>query len=72
MDMTLEEYLRSEYGEGKIDFSFRVCQCDDRVLIYIHPDSKAGKTTPNLRVKGNLVVVDAPYPFICEGHTKNG
>ncbi len=62
--MTLEEYIRREYGEGKIDFIVRAhiglpeppFHPEGRVFIYIHPDSLPGHTTPNLEVKGNLVV----------------
>lgn len=54
--MTLEEYLRYELSEGKIDFRFRAASYDGGpVEIYIHPDGKAGKTTPLLIVEGNTV-----------------
>lgn len=68
--MTLEEYIKQEYGEGKIDFTFRASVYEDKVLIYIHPLGRDGVTTPNLRVKGNLVVTDAPASFIGEGDTR--
>jgi hypothetical protein len=55
---TLEDYLRKELHEGKIDFTFRATAGnDDRVHIYIHPLNAGGETTPPLLVKGNLVVL---------------
>jgi hypothetical protein len=55
--VTLEEYLRYELEQGKIDFSMRAeVRSDGRVMVYIHPTGKDGVTTPSLHVKGNLVI----------------
>jgi hypothetical protein len=55
--MTLEQYLRKEMSEGKIDFAFRArLSIDDRVVIYIHPANKNGDTTPDLIVDGNYII----------------
>jgi len=53
--MTLEDYIKYEYAEQKIDFSFRAHVWDGKVTIYIHPAGRDGKTTPTLTVKGNCV-----------------
>jgi hypothetical protein len=55
---TLEEYIRNEYAEGKIDFTFRASIWPWKggpVTIYIHPLGKDGQTTPNLTVEGDTV-----------------
>lgn len=52
---TLEDYIKQEYAEGKIDFSFRVSVWDGTVSIYIHPTGKDGRTTPTLTVKGDCI-----------------
>lgn len=54
--MTLEEYLKYEGAEGKIDFNFRATIYAGRVVIYIHPAGRDGRTTPNLTVEGDTVV----------------
>lgn len=54
--MTLEEYLKQEYAEGKIDFVFRAHVYEGRVSIYIHPAGKDGVTTPSVLVRGNEIV----------------
>lgn len=59
--MTLEEYLRYEYADGKIDFSMRVGVYDE-VRVYIHPTGRNGTTTPSLVVEGNTVRI-APGCF---------
>lgn len=42
---TLEEYLRNEYREGKIDFQLRISlSLDGRVTFYIHPENQSGET----------------------------
>lgn len=53
--MTLEEYLKYEYADGKIDFSMRIHVWDGVVEIYIHPTNRSGTTTPTLVVTGNTV-----------------
>lgn len=53
--MTLEDYFRSEYAGGKIDFSLRAHVWEHGVTIYIHPTDKDGMTTPSLTVVGNAV-----------------
>lgn len=51
--MTLQEYLNTEFDEGKIDFSIRVYGINNgRPEFYIHPTAKDGKTV-DYRVKGN-------------------
>lgn len=55
--MTLEDYFRAEYGEGKIDFSLRVHCSGPIVTVYVHPSGKDGRTTPTLLVSGNTVSV---------------
>jgi hypothetical protein len=53
---TLEQYLRDEYADGKIDFWFRVHTFNGGpVEIYIHPMNEHGETTPVLIVDGNTV-----------------
>jgi hypothetical protein len=53
--MTLEEYLRLEFEEGKIDHSLRAHVADGEVQIYIHPTGRDGRTTPLLVVEDNAV-----------------
>lgn len=53
--MTLEDYIKQEYAEGKIDFAFRAHVWDGKVTIYIHPQGKDGRTTPSVQVIGNTV-----------------
>ncbi len=53
--MTLEDYLRYEYQDGKIDFSLRAEVNDGGVRVYIHPTGRDGTTTPMLLVTGNSV-----------------
>jgi hypothetical protein len=53
--MTLEEYLKHEYAEGKIDFSMRASVFEGVVEVYIHPTGKSGNTTPTLIVEGDSV-----------------
>lgn len=53
--MTLEEYIKAEVAEGKIDFTFRASVYDGKVVIYIHPANASGMTTPSVRVVGNEV-----------------
>jgi hypothetical protein len=53
--MTLEEFIKSEYEAGKIDFTFRASVYDGEVNIYIHPLGKDGNTTPTLIVSGDTV-----------------
>jgi hypothetical protein len=54
--VTLEEYIRYELAEGKIDFRFRAHSFEGGPLeIYIHPLDKDGQTTPLLIVEGNTV-----------------
>lgn len=53
--MTLEEYIKFEYEQGKIDFTFRAHVWDGKTTIYIHPMGKDGRTTPMLLVKDNQV-----------------
>lgn len=53
--MNLEEYIKTEVAEGKIDFSFRASVWNGEVRIYIHPTGKDGRTTPSAVVKGNCV-----------------
>jgi hypothetical protein len=55
--MLLEDYIKAEYAEGKIDFTFRAHVYDGVVTIYIHPMGQAGRTTPSVRVHGNTVVL---------------
>lgn len=52
--MTLEDYFRYEYAQGKIDFSVRV-NCYGAVELYIHPTGQEGTTTPTLLLEGNTV-----------------
>lgn len=67
--MTLEDYLRAEYADGKIDFSMRIATCHGPVVtVYIHPAGKSGNTTPTLLVSGNEVSV-APGCFSPEWGT---
>lgn len=54
--MTLEDYIRSEYAEGKIDFAFRATVFEGSVKIYIHPLNRDGNTTPTVEVKGDVIV----------------
>lgn len=53
--MTLEDYIKKEYAEGKIDFTFRAMVWEGQVTIYIHPNGKDGATTPSVVVRGNTV-----------------
>ena len=53
--MTLEEYFKTEYADGKIDHWLRAHVHDGVVEIYIHPYGKNGNTTPMLVVSGNTV-----------------
>lgn len=53
--MTLEEYFKYEYEQGKIDFSARISVFNGEVEVYIHPTGKDGNTTPTLLVEGNTV-----------------
>jgi hypothetical protein len=54
--MTLEDYLRDEAAQGKIDFSLRVHTIPGNSCeIYIHPTGRDGTTTPMLLVEGNTV-----------------
>lgn len=53
--MTLEDYLKLEYAEGKIDFSMRAAVYNGVVVVYIHPSGRDGSTTPSLLVTGNTV-----------------
>jgi hypothetical protein len=53
--MTLEDYIKREYAEGKIDFRFRASVYAGVVEIYVHPLGKDGTTTPSLIVEGNTV-----------------
>jgi hypothetical protein len=54
--MMLEQYLKREYAEGKIDFQFRAHVSPDGVVeIYIHPVGKNGMTTPSLVITGDVV-----------------
>lgn len=53
--MTLEEYFKYEYEQGKIDFSARISVFNGEVEVYIHPTGKDGNTTTTLLVEGNTV-----------------
>lgn len=53
--MTLEDYIKFEYEQGKIDFTFRAHVWNGVVTIYIHPQGKDGTTTPSLCVDGDKV-----------------
>jgi hypothetical protein len=59
--MTLEEFLRNEVREGKIDFRLRASVNesgdggDAEVRIYVHPLGRDGATTPTLVVAGDTV-----------------
>lgn len=60
---TLEAYLKAEMAKGVgSDFVMRVILSDDgRVFVYLRPEQLRNTapycvTTPNLEVKGNLVV----------------
>lgn len=54
----LEDYLRKELAEGKIDFTFRAYSYDGSpVEIYIHPLNRDGNTTPLLVVEGNTLII---------------
>lgn len=67
--MTLEDYLRAEYGDGKIDFSMRIVRCHGPVvMVYIHPNGKSGTTTPTLLVSRNEVSL-APGCFSPDWNT---
>jgi hypothetical protein len=63
--MTLEDYFKHEYAEGKIDFSLRISVYQDIVECYIHPSGKSGTTTPSLVVQGNTVRM-SPLSFMPE------
>lgn len=53
---SLEQYLREEMSEGKIDFIFRAHSYQGGpVEIYIHPYNRDGSTTPLMIVEGNTV-----------------
>lgn len=60
--MTLEQYLKHELAEGKIDFWFRAAVHDGQVELYIHPANKSGQTTPTLIVEGDTVRAKYPWP----------
>lgn len=60
--MTLEDYLKREYAEGKIDFAFRAHVYDGKVQIYIHPSGRDGRTTPTVEVVGNVVGMPEGWP----------
>jgi len=49
-----EEYLKTEMGEGKIDFAFRARLCDGVVVFYVHPASASGRTM-DFSVRGNTL-----------------
>jgi len=53
--VTLEDYIKKEYTEGKIDFTFRASVYNGVVEIYIHPLGKDGNTTPSLIVTGDRI-----------------
>lgn len=53
--MTLEDYFKYEYADGKIDFSLRIHVWEGVVEVYIHPAGKDGTTTPLLIVEGDTV-----------------
>ena len=53
--MTLEDYLKYELADGKIDFSLRAHYDGAHVEVYIHPTGRDGTTTPPLVVVGNTV-----------------
>lgn len=55
--MTLEEYLRTEYADGKIDHALRVEVSDAGVRFYIHPANRSGNTV-DFEVHGNVLVGD--------------
>jgi hypothetical protein len=53
--MTLEEYFKAEYADGKSDFRCRAHVHNGQVEIYIHPLGRDGHTTPLLIVQGDAV-----------------
>ena len=61
--MTLEEFIKSEYAGGKIDFRFRAHVHEGVVeIFYVHPLGKDGNTTPTMIVTGNSVA-EKPQPL---------
>ena len=43
--MTLEDYLKHEMSEGKIDFELRAIEAEEgRISFYIHPTGADGRT----------------------------
>lgn len=61
----LEDYLRKEMSEGKIDFHIR-SRIDEqtRVRFYIHPQGQSGETQDYTFVDGLLAVdtIDREWP----------
>jgi hypothetical protein len=55
--ITLEDYLRSELREGKIDFSIRASLFHGSVRFYIHPDGRDGGTKDFEVRKNNLITL---------------
>lgn len=53
--MTLEDYFKSEFANGAIDFLLRAHVWNGVVEIYIHPSGRDGSTTPTLIVDGDFV-----------------
>jgi hypothetical protein len=53
--IVLEQYLKAEYDEGKIDHIVRAHVFNGVVEIYIHPHGRDGRTSPMLIVEGNSV-----------------
>lgn len=54
--MTLEQYFKSEFEQGKIDHAIRAnVDSTGLVTFYIHPASKSGKTCDYV-VRGNDLV----------------
>lgn len=54
--MTLADYIKAEYSQGKIDFALRAHVWDGKVHIYIHPAGKDGMTTSTLEVVDDTVI----------------
>lgn len=53
--MTLEDYLKSEMSEGKIDFELRATEAvEGRISFYIHPAGADGKTRDFVVEDNNL------------------
>ena len=51
--MTFEEYLKTNWERGVIDFKLR-CY-NDGTFFYIHPDGKDGET-PQFEASGNTLI----------------